>query len=89
MILPVAYLETHRNNRRCLEYFGHNLRRADSLGKTLMLGRTEGRKRRGMTEMRLLDGIIDSIDIILSNSGSEQGILACCSSRGRKELDTT
>ena len=65
------------------------MQRADSLGKTLILGKTEGGKRRGMTEMKLLDGIIDSVDMILSNSWSEQGILAYCGSWGCKELDTT
>ena len=45
-----------------LQYFGHMMRRADSLGKTLMLGKTEGRKRRGQQRMRWLDGITDSTD---------------------------
>ena len=46
-----------------LQYFGHLMRRADSLEKTLMLGKIEGRKRRGRQKMRWLDGIIDSIDM--------------------------
>ena len=44
-------------------YFGHLMRRADSLEKTLMLGRIEGRRRRGRQRMRWLDGIIDSMDM--------------------------
>ena len=49
-----------------LQYFGHLMRRADSLEKTLMLGKTEGRRRRGRQRMRWLDGITDSVDMILS-----------------------
>ena len=46
-----------------LQYFGHLLRRADSLEKTLMLGKIEGRRRRGQQRMRWLDGITDSMDM--------------------------
>ena len=46
-----------------LQYFGHLMRRAHSLEKTLILGKTEGRRRRGQQRMRCLDGIIDSMDI--------------------------
>ena len=49
-----------------LQYFGHLMQRADSLEKTLMLGKTEGRRRRGQQRMRWLDGIIDSTDMSLS-----------------------
>ena len=49
-----------------LQYFGHLMQRADSLVKTLMLGKTEGRKRRGQQRMRWLDGITDSMDMNLS-----------------------
>ena len=49
-----------------LQYFGHLMRRADSLEKTLMLGKIEGRRRRGQQRMRWLDGIIDSMDMSLS-----------------------
>ena len=49
-----------------LQYFGHLIRRADSLEKTLMLGKTEGRRRRGQQRMRWLDGITDSIDMNFS-----------------------
>ena len=48
-----------------LQYFGHLMRRADLLEKTLMLGTIEGRKRRGQQRMRWLDGIINSMDISL------------------------
>ena len=49
-----------------LQYFGHPMQRADSLEKTLMLGKIEGRRRRGRKRMRWLDGIIDSVDVSLS-----------------------
>ena len=49
-----------------LRYFGHLIRRADSLEKTLMLGKVEGRRRRGRQRMRCLDGIADSMDMNLS-----------------------
>ena len=49
-----------------LQYFGHLMRRTDSLEKTLMLGKIEGRRRRGRQRMRWLDGIIDSMDMSLS-----------------------
>ena len=46
-----------------LQYFGHLMRRADSFEKTLMLGKIEGRRRRGQQKMRWLDGITNSMDI--------------------------
>ena len=49
-----------------LQYFGHLMQITDSLEKTLMLGKTEGRKRRGQQRMRRLDGITDSMDMSLS-----------------------
>ena len=49
-----------------LQYFGHLMRRTDSLEKTLMLGKIEGRRRRGQWRMRWLDGITDSVDMSLS-----------------------
>ena len=49
-----------------LQYFGHLMQRADSFEKTLMLGKSEGRRRRGRQRMRWLDGITDSMDMGLS-----------------------
>ena len=49
-----------------LQYFGHLMQRPNSVGKTLMLGRIEGKRRRGQQRVRWLDGITDSIDISLS-----------------------
>ena len=69
-----------------LQYFGHLMRRVDSLGKTLMLGGIGGRRRRGRQRMRWLDGITD---LWTPGVGDGQGGLACCNSWGRKESDTT
>ena len=50
-----------------LQYFGHLMQRTDSLEKTLMLGKTEGRRKRGQQMTRWLDGITDSMDMSLNN----------------------
>ena len=71
-----------------LQYFGHLMRRVDSLEKTLMLGGIGGRRRRGRQRMRWLDGITNSMDLTPGVSDG-QGGLACCNSWGCKESDTT
>ena len=75
-----------------LQHFGHPMRKVDSLEKTLMLRKTEGRIRRGRQRMRWLDGITDSVDMSwnkLPRDGEGQGSLTCCSPWGGKESDTT
>ena len=54
-----------------LQYFGHLMRRADSLEKTLMLGKIESKRRRGQQRMRWLDSFANSVDMNLSNSGRQ------------------
>ena len=63
-----------------LQYFGYLMWRTDSLEKTLILGKTEGRRRRGWQSMRWLDGLTDSMDRSLTSlgDGEEWGSLACC-----------
>ena len=72
-----------------LQYFGHLMWRTDSLEKTLMLGKIEGRRRRRWQRMRWLDGITDSTDMSLSKLPDGQRSLACCSPWGHKESDMT
>ena len=77
-----------------LQYFGHLMRRTDSLEKTLMLGKIEGGRRRGQQKMRLLNGITDCRDMSLSMlqelvMDQEVGDgLVCCSPWDHKESDT-
>ena len=73
-----------------LQYFGHLVQRPSSLENILMLEKTAGNRRRGRQRMRWLDGIIDSMDMSLSELDSEgQRSLGCCSPWGYKELDMT
>ena len=72
-----------------LQYFGHLMRRADSLEKILNLGKVEGRRRRGRQRMRWLDGITDLMDIGLSKFGEMVKDREACSLWGHKESDTT
>ena len=75
-----------------LQYSVHLMRRADSLEKILMLGKTESKKRRGWQKMRWLDSITDSMDMNLSKlMGNSEGqrSLVCRSPKGHKESETT
>ena len=71
-----------------LQYFGHLMQRADSLEKTLMLGKIEGKRRKGQKRMRWMDDIIDEFEQTMEAS-EEQGSMVCCSPWGHKELETT
>ena len=72
-----------------LQYFDHLMRRADSLEKTLMLGKTEGRRRRGQQRMRWLDGITDSMDMSFSKLQETVKDREACGPWGLDESDMT
>ena len=75
-----------------LQYFHHLMKRAYSLEKTLMMGKAEGKRRRGWQKMRWLDSIINSMDTEFEQTlGDSKGQrrLVCCRSRGHKDLDVT
>ena len=72
-----------------LQYFSHLMQRTDSLIKTLMLEKIEGRRRRGQQMMRWLDGSIDSMEMSLSKLWDVAKAREVCSPWGRKESDVT
>ena len=76
-----------------LQYFGHLMQKTDSFEKTLMLGKIEGRRRRGWQRMRCLDGVTDSVDVNLSNLWelvmNSEAWHAACSPWGCKQSDMT
>ena len=74
-----------------LQYLDHLMQKTESLEKTMILGKIEGKRRRGQQRMRWLEGITDSMDMSLSKMGvgDGQGVLVCCSPWGCKESDMT
>ena len=71
-----------------LQYFGQVIQRADSLGKTLMLGKTEGMRKRGQQSMRCLDGIIDSMDMSKFREKVKDRGAWCAAAHGVTESQT-
>ena len=75
-----------------LQYFGHLMQRADSLEKTLVLGKIEGKRRRGLQRMGWLNSITNSMDMILRKlweTVKDKGDGCACSPQDHKESDTT
>ena len=90
-IRPEYSLEGLMLKLKC-QYFGHLMQRADSLEKTLVLGKIEGKRRRGRQRMRRLDGITHSVDMNLSKlqeTVEDRGAWGCYSPWGCKESDMT
>ena len=72
-----------------LQYFGHLMQRANSLEKTLMPGKIEGKRRRGQQRTRWLDGITDSVDMSFSKLQKDREAWCTAVHGGHKEVDTT
>ena len=93
LLFPWQIWSTYLMLKLKLQYFEYLMRRSDSLEKALMLGKIEGKRRRGWQRRRWLDGITDSIDMNLiklwETVKDREACLACCSRWGHIESDTT